>query len=117
MNIKEIGEMYKAFSKSRESNRTPVPKEIVRAATAIKQTGKTYAEIADACGVSLVTVRSWIVKSADKADGRSGASAKAPKLTSFGSTAQGKSAWISVRIQGRELEVRRSDLLSLLAVE
>lgn len=107
-----LATQYKAFKKENPAKSARVPESIKDQARKLHDAGQTYSAIAEACGVVLGSVKSWIDGPAAKAT-TNGKPGRKPGRSIQGASAA-KGEWVTIRVDGRELDVRKADFWGLI---
>jgi hypothetical protein len=108
-----LAEEYKAFKKEHPAKAARVPQSIKDQARSLHDARVTYSAIADACGITLGSIRAWIEGPAAKA-AATGTLGRRPGRPVQGGMAGMKKGWVTIRVEGRELEVQKGDFWELL---
>jgi hypothetical protein len=108
-----LAEEYKAFKKENPAKAARVPQSIKDQAKKLHDARVTYSAIAEACGITLGSIRAWIEGPAAKA-AAAGTFGRGPGRPVQGGMAGLKKGWVTIRVEGRELEVQKGDFWELL---
>lgn len=106
-----LAEEYKAFKKENPAKAARVPQSIKDQARKLHDARVTYSAIADACGITLGSIRAWLEGPAAKA---AAAGTLGRKPGRPGGMTGLKKGWVTIRVEGRELEVQKGDFWELL---
>lgn len=103
---------YKIFKKANPAKAARVPLSIKTQAKALFDSGATYSAIAEACGVVVGSTRAWIEGPANKSNATQ--PGRGPGRPRQGASSVVKQGWVKIRVEGREVEVAKTDFWDLL---
>ena len=112
--ITTLAEKYKAFKVEHPGRAARVPGGIKDEARRLHNAGATYSGLADACGITQDSVRSWIEREKDKPAAKPGRKPGRPSKGANLAGASVKGGWVKIRVEGREVEVAKADFWDLL---
>lgn len=109
---------YRTFKAANPAKAARVPESVKVQAKELYTGGATYSAIAMACGVAIGSARAWIEGSA-VAKGKPGRKPGRPvegtaAVVAKMGVAKRMGGWVTIRVEGRELDVRKGDFWDLL---